>query len=73
MGRPDALHVTNGDATVPGLRGTGLAGTIMPWRDVLHEGPVPDVPDDELRRVRAAFLERLERGGHRHGGGARRA
>jgi hypothetical protein len=26
------------------------------WRDVLHEGPVPDVPDEELRRVRAAFL-----------------
>jgi Domain of unknown function (DUF1835) len=54
----DALHVTNGDATVPGLRGTGLAGTILPWRDVLHEGPVPDVPDHELRRIRAAFLER---------------
>jgi len=51
------LHVTNGDATVPGLRGAGLAGTIMPWRDVLHEGPVPDVPDDQLRRVRAAFLD----------------
>jgi hypothetical protein len=52
----DALHVTNGDATVPGLRGTGLAGAILPWRDVLHEGPVPHVPDEELRRVRAAFL-----------------
>jgi hypothetical protein len=55
---PQLLHVTNGDATVPGLRGAGLAGTIMPWRDVLHEGPVPDVPDDALRRVRAAFLNR---------------
>jgi hypothetical protein len=52
----NALHVTNGDCTVPGLRGTGLAQTILPWRDVLHEGPVPDVPDDELRRIRAAFL-----------------
>jgi hypothetical protein len=52
----DALHLTNGDATVPGLRDTGLADTILPWRDVLHEGPVPDVPDDELRRIRAAFL-----------------
>jgi Domain of unknown function (DUF1835) len=50
------LHVTNGDATVPGLRGTGLAEPILVWRDVLHEGPVPDVPDDELRRIRAAFL-----------------
>ncbi len=39
-----------------GLRGTGLAHEILPWRDALHEGPVPDVADDELRRVRAAFL-----------------
>jgi hypothetical protein len=55
---PRLLHVTNGDATVPGLRGAGLVGTVMPWRDVLHEGPVPDVGDDDLRRVRAAFLNR---------------
>jgi hypothetical protein len=40
--RSRALHVTNGDATVPGLRGTGIAGPILPWRDVLHEGPVSD-------------------------------
>jgi Domain of unknown function (DUF1835) len=53
-----ALHVTNGDATVPGLRGTGFARSILPWRDSLHEGPVPDVPDAELRRIRARFLER---------------
>jgi hypothetical protein len=51
-----ALHVTNGDSTVPGLRGTGLAEAILPWRDALHEGPVPDVPDERLRRVRAEFL-----------------
>lgn len=48
--------MTNGDATVPGLRGAGVGGTIMPWRDVLHEGPVPDVPEDELRGIRAGFL-----------------
>ena len=52
-----ALHLTNGDSTVPGLLGTGLAETVLPWRDVLHEGPVPDVPDAELRRIRARFLE----------------
>jgi len=49
-----ALHVTNGDCTDVG--GTGLARRIVVWFDVLHEGPVPAVPDDELRRVRAAFL-----------------
>jgi hypothetical protein len=26
------------------------------WRDVLHEGPVPNLGDDELRDVRARFL-----------------
>src|SRR3954452_19976813 len=34
----------------------GLAGDLLPWRDVLHEGPVPDLPSDELRRVRADYL-----------------
>jgi hypothetical protein len=51
-----ALHVTNGDSAAEGLRATGLARRILPWRDVLHEGPVPDVPDPELRRIRAALL-----------------
>ena len=49
-----ALHVTNGDSTVAGLR--PLVGDALPWRDVLHEGPVPAVGEAELRRVRAAFL-----------------
>ena len=52
-----ALHVTNGDSTVSGIEGTGLAERVMPWRDVLHEGPVPDVPDAELRQIRSEFLE----------------
>jgi Domain of unknown function (DUF1835) len=51
-----ALHVTNGDSTVPELRATGLAIHILCWRDALHEGPVPDVADGELRRIRARFL-----------------
>src|SRR5690348_16960713 len=44
------LHVTNGDSTVHGLAPLGIAA--LPWRDVLHEGPV--VPDG--RALRAAFL-----------------
>jgi hypothetical protein len=50
----EALHVSNGDAT--DLAGTGLATRILYWRDVLHEGPVPAVGPEELRRIRAAFL-----------------
>lgn len=50
----EALHVSNGDAT--DLPGTGLAPRVLFWRDVLHEGPVPEVGPEELRRIRAAFL-----------------
>jgi hypothetical protein len=50
----DALHVSNGDAT--DLPGTGLASRVLYWRDVLHEGPVPAVGREELRRIRADFL-----------------
>ncbi|MFF5113678.1 hypothetical protein [Streptosporangium sp. NPDC000509] len=49
-----ALHVSNGDTT--DLPGTGLARRVLFWRDVLHDGPVPAVGIEELRRIRAAFL-----------------
>lgn len=49
---PAALHVSNGDSTdVPARR-------VVYWRDSLHEGPVPAVGPDELRRIRAEFLAR---------------
>ena len=51
-----ALHVSNGDST--DLAGTGLARRVLYWRDVLHEGPVPAVGPEELRRLRANFLVR---------------
>ena len=35
------LHVTNGDSTAQIIDARGLAGTVLPWRDVLHEGPIP--------------------------------
>jgi hypothetical protein len=51
-----ALHVTNGDSTAQSLRDTGLVERLVVWRDALHEGPVPDVDDAQLRAVRAEFL-----------------
>jgi hypothetical protein len=48
----EALHVSNGDAT--DLPGTGLARRILYWRDVLHEGPVPAVGTEQLRRIPAS-------------------
>jgi hypothetical protein len=38
------------------LRARGVEGEILPWRDVLPDGPVPAVPAAELREVRARFL-----------------
>jgi hypothetical protein len=55
---PDALHISNGDATdVPG---TGLARHVIYWRDILHEGPVPEVAPAELRRIRIDYLTGYE-------------
>jgi hypothetical protein len=55
---PDALHVSNGYAT--NVAGTGLARRVIYWRDILHEGPVPDVAPAKLRRIRADYLTRGE-------------
>jgi hypothetical protein len=49
------LHVTNGDSVVSTLRETSLSGSVLPWRDALHEGPLEFDPASS-RRVRAAFL-----------------
>ena len=51
------LHLTNGDAAAAGIARSGLPGEVLPWRDLLHDGPVPS--DDDLtafRRARGEFL-----------------
>lgn len=51
------LHVTNGDAVGGGLIQAGFGDAVLPWRDVLHDGPVPaGIDADALRTVRAKFL-----------------
>jgi hypothetical protein len=51
------LHVTNGDAAVPTLRAARVEGDVLPWREVLHDGPVPaGLGPAELREARARFL-----------------
>lgn len=51
------LHITNGDSAAAGIRASGVPGVVLPWRDVLVEGPVPgNVSDEELRVIRATFL-----------------
>lgn len=50
------LIFTNGDAVAQGLREAGVTLEIYPWRDVLHEGPVPALPLRELSEFRSLWL-----------------
>src|SRR5262249_7877154 len=50
------LHVTNGESCGNTLRQTSLGGAVLPWQDVLTEGPVITGTPRELRLVRARFL-----------------
>ena len=48
------LNITNGDCAVELLE---RFGDVLPWRDVLHEGPVrAGLSHEELSRERAAFI-----------------
>jgi hypothetical protein len=51
------LHITNGDCAVAVISKV-VSGTILPWRDVLHEGPVrAGLSLEALSNERAAFIE----------------
>jgi hypothetical protein len=52
------LHVTNGDSALAALEAAGFEN-VIPWRDVLHEGPLPDYEPDRFRRSRARFLAEM--------------
>ena len=55
----NTLHFTNGDSAAGTMREGGITGEIIPWRDVLHEGPVPEgLSLAELSQVRAKWLTR---------------
>lgn len=51
------LIITNGDAAGELLRRSFQGSEVLPWRDVLHEGPVPVTRDlEELTALRARYL-----------------
>src|SRR5688572_759644 len=50
------LHITNGDCAAAVLS-QAVQGEVLPWRDVLHEGPVhAGLPLEALSRRRASFI-----------------
>lgn len=58
------MHITNGDSAAITLRASGVPGEVLPWRDVLHEGPVPaGLSLTELSDVRARFIAEQRLGG----------
>ena len=53
----DRLIITNGDSAVARMREAGLEADFLPWRDMLHAGPVPRAPSlEELSNIRARYL-----------------
>ena len=51
------LHLTNGDSSVSILQKAGVCGDIVPWRDCLHEGPVPEgLSLEAMSDVRVRYL-----------------
>jgi hypothetical protein len=57
------LHITNGDSATPGIAAADPSGDVAPWRDILHEGPVPaGLSLRETSAVRARFLSDEEFG-----------
>ncbi len=51
------LHITNGDAARKVMENAGFKGDILPWRDVLHEGPTPaNLTLQEMSKIRAKFI-----------------
>jgi hypothetical protein len=51
------LIITNGDVAAEKMREARINGEILCWRDVLHEGPVPETATlEDLSAIRADYL-----------------
>lgn len=51
------LNITNGDSSVEIMKKAEIIGKFLPWRDVLHDGPVPKgLTLEELSKIRAEFI-----------------
>lgn len=53
----NVLNITNGDSVVNTMKEANIPGEFLPWRDVLHDGPVPaGLSIEELSEIRAHFI-----------------
>jgi Domain of unknown function (DUF1835) len=52
------LILTNGDSAAELLRQAGRVATIVPWRDVLHEGPIAAETLEAISAERVSYLAR---------------
>ena len=51
------LHIVNGESVAGTLRESRVSGAIAVWPDILCEGPVPVVDDDDVfARIRAEYI-----------------
>lgn len=51
------LNITNGDCAVEIMKKADISGSFLPWRDVLHDGPVPKgLALDALSKIRSDFI-----------------
>ena len=51
------LNIVNGDACIGMMKEAEIKGNFLPWRDFLHEGPVPaNLSLEELSKIRAEFI-----------------
>ncbi len=51
------LNISNGDCTIELMKQAGVEGDRLPWRDLLHEGPVPSgLSLQALSAVRAEYI-----------------
>lgn len=51
------LNIVNGDVTVEIIKKAHINGDFLPWRDFLHEGPVPRTQSiNQLSEIRANFI-----------------
>ncbi|MSP78264.1 MAG: DUF1835 domain-containing protein [Dehalococcoidia bacterium] len=51
------LHITGGDAAADLIHKASLPGEVLPWRDVLHEGPVSrHASSAEFNEIRSRYI-----------------